>query len=63
MAQQEIVAFPHRRDKSYLADLRDRLSLDGKNGLIARAIPLEQPRGCNGKSYQMHARARISRSL
>lgn len=55
MAQQEIVAFPHRRDKSYLANLHDRLSLDGKNGLIARAIPLEQPREYNGKNYQKRA--------
>ncbi|QHI39187.1 hypothetical protein IMCC3317_45920 [Kordia antarctica] len=34
----EIAVFPHRRDKEYLAFLKERMSIHGENGLINRAI-------------------------
>ena len=48
----QIVTYAHRRDRDYLRELRARLSVTGEKGLMARALPLDQPKEVNGKLYK-----------
>ena len=48
----KIITFEHRRDPKYLKVLRERLSVDGENGLIARALPLPEPIELEGMRFK-----------
>jgi|GEM_PF-232723 len=43
--------YEHRRDVAYLDDLRERLTIDGPNGLMTRAIPIESAFESEGRIY------------
>ena len=47
----QILTYAHRRDGDYLRELQARLSVAGEKGLMARALPLDQPKEVNGKQY------------
>lgn len=48
----QIITYAHRRHSDYLSELRARLSVSGDKGLMARALPLDQPKELNGKLYK-----------
>lgn len=43
--------FPHRRDEAYLAILRERLTIDGPNGLLAKAVKITVPFEHQGQRF------------
>lgn len=48
----KITTYAHRRDHSYLNELRTRLTVTGDKGLMARSLPLDQPKELKGKLYK-----------